>query len=298
MSRPIIMTESIKEEFMNALNEFSGKRMKDGVFTFSKSIVDDKKAIVTFSERAWVQQMILVNDQDKEVAWHGVCHRVSENEFYVEELLVYPQSVSAAQVEMDEEEYSKWIIDNIEDERFERIRFQAHSHVNMATMPSGTDLDHQQKILDQLGNNQYYIFMITNKRGEMWTRIYDLEYNRLYNKEEIDVYIDYENGGVLEWLDESKKMVKASAPKAKPVQQTVISSVFAPATSEVKQSNVQESKTKKDKKGSDSGKKTVDVTQKPKGKIKSTWYQGGLSSLYDDLDDIDDAYSSIYRQYY
>lgn len=264
MSKPIVMTQEIKSQVLESLDKSLGKRMINGTFSFSRTIADNQTAIVTFTEKAWIKQAMLIQEENKEVAWHGVCHREGDNEFVIEDILVYPQSVTAASVDMDVEQYSKWLMDNDEDERFNRIRFQAHSHVNMGVQPSGTDTDHQEQILNQLGKDDYYVFMIMNKKGETWQRIYDLKYNRMYEKNEIEILIDYEEDGVLEWLDESKKLVKDFKPVVPPVVQTTIAS--APVTPQTNKSRA-------------GGKqKQADLSKRQKERIDDPWYRG----MYDD----------------
>jgi hypothetical protein len=154
--------------------------------------------------------VMLVKEFDKEVAWHGVCSRREDksDEYVIEDIVVYPQEVTGATVEMDTEQYAKWIEDNIEDERFNHIHMQGHSHVNMGTTPSSVDLNHQEEILNMLGDDDFYIFMIWNKSFSSTNKIYDLRENILFEDKDITVKII---GGVEdldEFLKNAKDMVK------------------------------------------------------------------------------------------
>lgn len=118
----------------------------------------EQKATVFFTPDAWAKMVTLLREFDKEVAWHGVARRGENeeaNEYIISDILVYPQTVSGASVEMDTEEYAKWIMDNAEDDRFNNIHMQGHSHVNMAPNPSSVDLNHQEEILNMLGRRRF-----------------------------------------------------------------------------------------------------------------------------------------------
>lgn len=131
--------------------------------------------IVTFSEHAYAQMEKLVQGCGGEVAWHGICERFDKSDrtiYYISELMVYPQFVSGAHVDTDEKEYSDWIND-LDDETFNNLRFQGHSHVNFACSPSGTDKADQKKIIDQLNDDDFYVFLITNKNNHMHFFIHD-----------------------------------------------------------------------------------------------------------------------------
>ena len=116
MSRLIKMTpeyiEECRSDFEKALQL---AKLSDGKLNFTKTFSSgDRKAKVFFTPSAWAKMVILINEFDKEVAWHGVAHRLgeaegeaaptgSECEYIITDILVYPQEVSAATVEMDTE---------------------------------------------------------------------------------------------------------------------------------------------------------------------------------------------------
>ena len=200
--------EKIREEFEKAVK---GIKMAEGKFSFSVTFMNEKKsAVIYYSPLAWEKQNAILREFGKEVAWHGVARRgddLEKDEYYVDDIMVYPQSVTAASVEMDTEEYATWLMENAEDERFDNIRMQAHSHVNMGVTPSGVDLNHQEEILAMLGDDDFYIFMIWNKSLDVNTKIYDMKKNILF--ETGDVMVKVEGLDYLEeFIDEAKDMVK------------------------------------------------------------------------------------------
>lgn len=216
MSKPIKLTQAVIEGMAKEFAEALAKaKLSDGRVTYSKSFVyqDRDDAMLVFSTEAYAKMTRLVQSFDCEIAWHASCHRDEEesNVFYVDDILVYPQTVTGVTVTMDEEEYGKWLQEGFlgGDERFDHIHFQGHSHVNMDTKPSSTDIEHQEEILKQLRDNSWYIFMIANKKFEYFIRIYDLENNILYETADVTMMIGDSGLDLDAFEEEAKKL----APK-------------------------------------------------------------------------------------
>ena len=221
MSRLIKMTpeymEECRSDFEKALQL---AKLSDGKLNFTKTFASgDRKAKIFFTPPAWAKMVILINEFDKEVAWHGVAHRLGEAEgeampagpeceYIITDILVYPQEVTASTVEMDTEKYATWLMENIEDERFNAIRMQGHSHVRMGPTPSSVDLNHQEEILQMLGDNDFYIFMIWNKSFASNIKVYDMKENTLFENSDVSVKILDEVGDLNEFLADAKAMVK------------------------------------------------------------------------------------------
>jgi hypothetical protein len=145
---------------------------------------------VDFSAMAYLKQHMLVAQHREEIAWHGIV-RVSEDRkfFRIEDILVYPQSVTGATVTVDEKAYQVWK-NALNDDQYNNLRYQAHSHVNMGTTPSGVDTTLYDGILSTLGAQSYYIFLIINKSGQFWINIYDIANNAIYEKQDVSITID------------------------------------------------------------------------------------------------------------
>lgn len=213
MSKIIKLTPECIEECVNEFKkDLASSKWADGKVNFSKTLgVISRKAKIYFTEAAWMKMQALIKEFDKEVAWHGVAFRgedETKDEYIIKDIVVYPQKVTGSTVEMDTEEYAKWIEDNIEDERFFNIRMQGHSHVNMMVSPSSVDLAHQEAILDQLSDKLFYIFMIWNKRGDSNIKIYDLAKNVLFETADIDIEVLDDGHGVDAFVKDAKTMVK------------------------------------------------------------------------------------------
>ncbi len=180
--------DEVRKDFEEVLT--SGK-FSDGKITFTKTVgTINRKAKVLFTPDAWRKMQALVSDFDKEVAWHGVATRgedENKDEYYISDILVYPQTVSGASVEMDIDEYDKWIRENDEDERMYKLRMQGHSHVNMGVSPSPVDLKHYEDILACVPDDDFYIFMIWNKKKDKTIKIYDLKKNVLFDTADVTV---------------------------------------------------------------------------------------------------------------
>ena len=212
MSKVIkLTTEQLQEcrrDFDTALTTM---KLTDGKISFIKTITcPNEKATVYFDPLAWRKMQTLVKEFDKEVAWHGVAYRgddETKNEYYITDILVYPQKVTGATVNTDQEKYEMWLMQH-DDETFNNIRMQGHSHVNMGVTPSGVDETHQAKILEQLEDDMFYIFLIWNKRGDKTVKIYDLKKNILFETLDVTVEILDDGSGIDEFLSDAKKMVE------------------------------------------------------------------------------------------
>lgn len=212
MSKPIKLTDdlinAIQKEFVDSIKK---AKMFDGKLNYTKNFKWDGKdnASIVFSATAFAKMTMLVQNFESEVAWHGVAYRdeTDKSRFHISDILVYPQVVTGATVNTDQEAYQTWLYAH-DDEVFKNIRMQGHSHVTMNTTPSGVDATHQEKILSQIGENMFYIFMIWNKKFDRNIRIFDMANNTLYETEEINVYIGDDNCDLAAFLNDAKSLVK------------------------------------------------------------------------------------------
>ena len=208
MSRPITLTqdmiESLAAEFKDSLTK---QRIFDGKLEYKRTVAlkNSSKVNVVFSNLAFTKILYLVMLFDDEVAWHGTVERDGDT-FYITDIMVYPQEVTGATVNTDQEKYTQWLYE-FDDETFNSIRFQGHSHVNMAVSPSSTDLNHQESILTQLSGEDFYIFLIINKKMQMFLRVFDLASNTIYEMEDINLYLGNEQFNADEFKADAKEMV-------------------------------------------------------------------------------------------
>lgn len=205
----------IKAAFEEALKSINPT---DGRINFTKTFDTLKeKATLYFTEIAYLKMIALVRDFNSEIAWHGIAKRCEdeENAYIISDILVYPQEVTGATVTTDQQKYQTWLM-NHEDEVFNNIRMQGHSHVNMGVTPSGVDTTLYEKIREQLDDTMFYIFLIWNKKGDKTIKIYDNAKNILFETADVTVKIREDDTGMEKFLREAKEMVqekKYTAPK-------------------------------------------------------------------------------------
>lgn len=212
MPKPIFLTseyiDAMVEEFRKNIAE---TKMSDGKITFTKTFnysgEGSAKVYVTFTPLAYVKMLSLLKHYDSEVAWHGTVCRKGEDTFIITDVMVYPQAVTGATVNTDQEEYQRWMM-GLDDEVYNSLRMQGHSHVNMGTTPSGVDSTHQQQILSQLKDDDFYIFMIWNKSLSHTVKVYDYANNIMYEDKDIVVGVADEGFDVESFIAESDQMVK------------------------------------------------------------------------------------------
>lgn len=157
---------------------------------------------IILSIKAYLKMKKIIAEVDKECAWHG-CVTREDDVYRIDDIEIYPQIVTGATVDADEEKYPLWIMQHT-DEQINTMRFQGHSHVNMSTSPSGTDLAFYEDLTKQV--KDYYIFIIQNKKGEYNLRLVDKENNLLY--EDLTYEIDYGVNGLDDWYKEASKLIE------------------------------------------------------------------------------------------
>ena len=144
---------------------------------------------IYISANAYVKMRILVDQMSTEVGWYGTvtkCPGLQET-YVIEDILVYPQTVTGATCEQDETKMFDFEM-SLTTEQVNSKRFQGHSHVNMGVTPSGVDEQFYQDLLTQV--NDYFIICITNKKNDYTVRFYDVENNILYTDIELKVLLD------------------------------------------------------------------------------------------------------------
>ena len=148
----------------------------------------DEVARLTFSDAAMVKMLYLIMKCPKEVGWQGTVEKVGKGKYFIDDIFTYPQATSSASIWIDDLRFGKWQAGIcLEDpEYFDSIRFHGHSHVNMATFASCTDRELQDSWIELLQENQFYIFLIINKRAEFWCKIADREDGVIYKKAVVD----------------------------------------------------------------------------------------------------------------
>lgn len=250
----------------------------------------EKNAVVWYTPDAYVKQVALIMDSDKEVAWHGVARRNGDTigEYVITDILVYPQTVTGATVNTDQGEYNTWMMD-LEDDVFNNLRMQGHSHVTMATSPSATDEEHQAKIVQQLEDDMFYIFMIWNKQFKYTARIYDMKINTMFEPDEVDVMMVGASKGLSDFLQEARSMVK---PTTYNYQNGYQNYSQAPKTAASTQNQAPKTPAVTAKEEKKTGTQS-DVPSRPKTCIGNGW--SGAANHQNDYDDYDNPHYGCYN---
>ena len=208
--RPIKMTEEIKKGLLEDFEkDLETAKMFDGEYVFKRTYKwedSQEKATIDFTPMAFAKMLSLIQHFESEVAWVSITKRIGEgSDFTVEDILVYPQTVTGTNVTTDQAKYTDWLYSPENDEVFHHIRMQGHSHVRMSTTPSGTDLADQQAIVSMLKPDSFYVFMIWNKSLNVTIKIFDMKNNTLF--ETGDVIWTVGGEGLEDFAKEAEKKV-------------------------------------------------------------------------------------------
>lgn len=197
MARPIRLTmEQKKQLLMEIFQKLSAVRMADSGLKIEQKfkLEGEHKATVQYSEKAWYKTIMLIDQNAEEVGWYGICRRDPEDRtvFRVEDIIVYPQKVTGATINPDPAEFAAWEC-GLDDETFNHMRIHVHSHVYMGVTPSTVDERFREDRLSQLKDNDFMIFQIMNKRGDISSAVYDFEDGIYYESNDVSTTVECEN---------------------------------------------------------------------------------------------------------
>lgn len=212
--KPIKLTQStIAKAKENILAQLDGVRLQGTTVNLSYDFADAikeqleqtkvKKPIVYMMANTYLKMLEYVMKCDTEIAWHGTVKRGEGDKkhiFFIKDVYLYPQKIAAATVQVDDTKYTQWS-DAQDAETFNNRRFQGHSHVNMSTFYSGTDEANKKEFLQDLLDDDYYIFLVTNKRQEHNFEVYDLAQNIIFENKDIDFRVYLNENTLLESID-------------------------------------------------------------------------------------------------
>lgn len=211
--RPFKITEEKHAEMMEKFSQYlKDLTMTSNSFSFSQSFADVKnkdKVFITFTMKAYIKMRDLVDRYKSEVGWFGFIDKISDLEYQITDICVYPQLVTGATVKETNDPWD----DDMPIEQIKRRHFHGHSHVDMAPNPSGTDMRHRDDQVAMVKSDSFYLFMITNKSCAWTAALFDLANNVVYNTDDILIDVDLGDGEMLsDFVDDAKKMIKTSTP--------------------------------------------------------------------------------------
>lgn len=194
--------EDIIKEFKKYIAEHKTNTGKISFsYDYAKPEFKGKKPTVIFTAIAWLKMTSLVDNCSTEIGWHGLVEK-RKGIYYITDILVYPQTVTGATVDADDEEYPKWLM-SIPDNDFSKLKMQGHSHVNFGVTPSATDNNFYNKLLQNMEQDAFYIFMIINKKKDLNIWIYDFKANIIFEKKDITVDVSIDSGFLNKWYDKT-----------------------------------------------------------------------------------------------
>lgn len=216
--KQIMPTQIDKEQAIKAFKEYlDNYKSNSGSINFSykyNNNLKGPKVEILISLEAHCKINTLVTNAQEEIGFHCLVKKLSDYSYFIYDVLVYPQTVTAVTVTTDELEYASWMM-NLDDDTFNDIRVHGHSHVNMGVTPSATDNNFYNKILSTLDEGAFYIFMIVNKKGDMNIWFYDYSKNVIYESQDITYNVILnENSTLNQWYTQAIED-KVRKPKAK-----------------------------------------------------------------------------------
>lgn len=182
----IRMNKNLKELFKKQLDDYEGPLES---FRFKMPKLKKKEQIlIKFAPGVWTTAQYIVQCCSDEVAilFTSTFDRKGRV-VYLRSVHIPPQIVTGTFVETDDKYYGKWLND-LPLETINSLRCEGHSHVNMQASPSGQDESNWPKIITNV--KDYYLFLIFNKRGDLYSRLYDIQENIIYESHELNVDIN------------------------------------------------------------------------------------------------------------
>lgn len=175
---------------------------------------------------AYVKMRHLVDKTSTEIGWFGTVTKVDSlpNTYIIDDILVYPQTVSGATCEQDEGKMFEFEM-SLTTDQVNRKRFQGHSHVNMGVTPSGVDENFYKDLLTQV--TDYFIILVTNKHNAYHVRFYDVENNILYTDVPIHLMLD-DGTEINTWYEEEANKLRTLVSQTqRPVNSNVAGSMLS-----------------------------------------------------------------------
>lgn len=196
--KPIKLTEEMRfavfqdmvKKLDDQLNSY-GFNTTDASITLKTNFSETakQKVVITYTQQAYLRMRKLVQHFDSEVAWYGLVEQIDPLHYRVYDAKVCKQYVSGVKVDTEDEDTFEFF-SQLTDDEAEHMHFQAHSHVNMSTSASGTDVQNQEDMIKSLSGKGFYIFQIWNKKDEVSTYLYDVDNNIFYDSKDVILEIE------------------------------------------------------------------------------------------------------------
>lgn len=216
--RPIKINEDVKSALIKDFTKYlNSARLQNNTLTYQTSLnvtntTKKKRPTLKISTKAYLKMLLYVLDTSTEIAWHGTVSRNVQTQTYtIKDVFLYPQTLTNATVNTDQEKYTQWC-EELDDDTVNEMHFQGHSHVNFGATPSGVDINYYNDVLQVLTKDDYYIFLIMNKSRNFSVFIYDLSINTIFETQDIDIIITDSNEDI-ESIIKKEKTQYCKTPK-------------------------------------------------------------------------------------
>lgn len=150
---------------------FKNKATANTTIKYAKHIIPS----ILISEQAINEMYIYTKEVSDEVGWLGTVEQLTDGTYYIGKTFLFDQEVHGTTTEITPEGLSSFGEELLKQpdgvEIWNSLRMWGHSHVNMATNPSGQD-DKQMEDFANIGHD-YFIRLITNKSGSLRLDFYD-----------------------------------------------------------------------------------------------------------------------------
>lgn len=182
---------------------------KEDINKFTKNLTEEngQYPVIHITSDAYVKMYELVNQSSVEIQWHGLVEK-NNNTYTIYDILVFPQTNAPASTSSDQDEFAEWQTELIMDMSFpiNNMRLHGHSHVNMNVYSSSIDDGYQSELITKVDDGDFYIFLVLNKRMEMYPLLYDFNQQILFEGKDIKIKIlDKNNNDIKEWCSEQIK---------------------------------------------------------------------------------------------
>lgn len=184
---------------------------KSNIDTKIEKFVEEKQNLpkILISPLAMAKMDKIIQYCDDEVGWLGSAEKIEDYTYFISDVHMFEQEVNATTCEIAPDGLNKFAMEILESENgmeeYSKIRVWGHSHVNMGVTPSGQD---DKQIADFAGDNDWFIRIIANKKGDIKLDIFDYKNNVVYLSVDWDVFYE-------DYTEELKELEKKIDEKVK-----------------------------------------------------------------------------------
>lgn len=190
---------------------------------------------IYISLQAYNKMSEFIKQSDKEIGWLGKVTK-SNKAYSIEDVYLFEQEVHATTTEITTEGLNNFAMELMSTpdgmEVWNDIKLWGHSHVNMGTTPSGQD-ETQMKLFEE-GDNDFFIRLIANKKGELRIDLFSYEEGIVYEELPYQVYMSERKATAVDKLREEIKKMEEQIEIITKLSQPEIDAITSEIKSKVK----------------------------------------------------------------